>query len=133
MLNNVKQWDAPKIKQMFTHDAVKEILNVPLLEDVGEDYLVQKEEQNGIYSDKIGHNFLCVFKVNKDVEVLRVTDVVCGRLEHHQNLSTYFGELVSIASQLEFDFVNIMLYVLLFVNYVKEGWKMSDMYYLDVQ
>lgn len=53
MLNNVKQYDAHKIKQIFTHDATKEILDVPLFDDVGEDSLVWKEEQNGDYNVKL--------------------------------------------------------------------------------
>lgn len=38
-----------------------------------------------------------------------------------------------VASLLEDDFSNPMLYVLLYVNYVKEVWKMSDMCSLGVQ
>lgn len=60
-MNNVKQWDAKKTKQMFTHDAIEEILDVPLLEDVGEDCSVWKEEQNDDYNIKIGYKLImCV-------------------------------------------------------------------------
>ncbi|CAK8544282.1 unnamed protein product [Lathyrus sativus] len=58
MLNSVKIWDKYKIKHLFTRDVAKAILEVPLLEEVGEDGLVWKEEQSGIYSVKIGYKIL---------------------------------------------------------------------------
>lgn len=61
-LNNGKQWDEQKIKQMFTHDAIKEILDVLLLEDVGNYCLVWKEERNGDYSIKTYYKLLMQFQ-----------------------------------------------------------------------
>jgi hypothetical protein len=49
MLEGVKHWDEHKIKQLFSYDAAKEILEVPLFDTVKEDGLVWKEELNGKY------------------------------------------------------------------------------------
>lgn len=55
---NVKQWDIQKIKQLFMHDVVLEIMKVPFLEDMKEDCLVWKEESHGNYSVKMGYKLL---------------------------------------------------------------------------
>lgn len=56
----VKQWDSNKIGQLFSSEVANEIMQVPLLEEVKEDCLVWKEDQNGIYSVKIGYKLRMV-------------------------------------------------------------------------
>ncbi|KAI5411495.1 hypothetical protein KIW84_056538 [Lathyrus oleraceus] len=58
LVPNVKQWDIQKIKQLFMHDVVLEIMKVPFLEDMKEDCLVWKEESHGNYSVKMGYKLL---------------------------------------------------------------------------
>jgi ribonuclease HI len=58
MLDGVKKWDQNKIMQMFSIDAAKEILEVPLLDLVEEDGLVWKEENSGKYTVRTGYRLL---------------------------------------------------------------------------
>ncbi|MCH85217.1 pentatricopeptide repeat-containing protein, partial [Trifolium medium] len=52
MIEGTKQWDNHKVMQLFSHDAARDILAVPLLDVVivKEDCLVWREEQNGQYT-----------------------------------------------------------------------------------
>lgn len=47
-----------KIRQIFTPEVAKNILDVPLLEDVKEDFVVWKEESKGEYSVKTEYKLL---------------------------------------------------------------------------
>lgn len=46
MMTHGKKWDVQKICLLFNHDVANEILKVPLLEEVSEDCMVWKKEQN---------------------------------------------------------------------------------------
>lgn len=50
MMTNVIQQDTQKIRQLFTHDAVRQILKVSLLKNVHKNCLAWIEEQNGNYN-----------------------------------------------------------------------------------
>ncbi|KAI5400556.1 hypothetical protein KIW84_065444 [Lathyrus oleraceus] len=64
-LTNVKQWDVQEIRDVFTHDVANDILKVPLLEDVLEDSMVWKEEQNEVYRVKSSYWLLRSFQTNR--------------------------------------------------------------------
>lgn len=55
MVPNAKQWDVQVKNSLFDRTMAVEILKFPLLEDVLEDGLVWKEEQNGVYSVNYGY------------------------------------------------------------------------------
>jgi hypothetical protein len=58
MLEGVKEWDRHKILQLFSIDAINEILEVPLIDMVEKDGLVWKEESNGKYTVITGYRLL---------------------------------------------------------------------------
>jgi septum formation inhibitor-activating ATPase MinD len=58
MLEGVKEWDRHKILQLFSIDAINEILEVLLIDMVEEDGQVWKEESNGKYTVRIGYTLL---------------------------------------------------------------------------
>ncbi|XP_058770133.1 uncharacterized protein LOC131643821 [Vicia villosa] len=55
MLPNVKQWNTEVVSSIFDAVDTDLILQVPLLEDVTEDTLIWKEEQDGKYSVRSGY------------------------------------------------------------------------------
>jgi hypothetical protein len=60
---------------------------------------------------------------------------VCGKLNRHQKLNTYFDGFVGNAFLREYDFVNITFNVRLHVSYVKKKKKkkMTDTFCLAMQ
>ncbi|XP_058725499.1 uncharacterized protein LOC131596772 [Vicia villosa] len=55
MLENVKQWNMRLLRDMFDYTTIEEIIQVSLVEDVTEDRLVWKEEENGCYGVRSGY------------------------------------------------------------------------------
>ncbi|XP_058788236.1 uncharacterized protein LOC131662466 [Vicia villosa] len=55
LLPNVKQWNMRVLREVFDPLVIKDILQVPLLEDVTMDRLVWKEEHHGVYSVRSGY------------------------------------------------------------------------------
>lgn len=55
LLLNVKQWNMRVLREMFDCAAVEDIIQVFLVEDVTEDRLVWREEQNGHYRVRLGY------------------------------------------------------------------------------
>lgn len=51
---NQTLWDMQKVRHLFTQEVVNEILNVSLLDDVAEDMIVWRDDQNGEYRVKLG-------------------------------------------------------------------------------
>ncbi|XP_058774671.1 uncharacterized protein LOC131648950 [Vicia villosa] len=55
MLDNVKQWNMELLRDLFDYTTIEDIIQVPLVEEVTEDRLVWKEEENGCYSVRSGY------------------------------------------------------------------------------
>jgi hypothetical protein len=54
-----KTWNLGVVQQVFSPEIARQILNTPLLEQVGEDRLIWRVEKNGFYSVKSAYR-LCV-------------------------------------------------------------------------
>lgn len=64
-LPNTKQWDEETIFSLFDHTVAEDILNAPLVEEVGEVCMIWKKEHDGEYSIHTGyilwrHNQACL-------------------------------------------------------------------------
>ncbi|KAI5445745.1 hypothetical protein KIW84_013831 [Lathyrus oleraceus] len=52
---NIKQYDVRVIRELFDNAAAEDILQAPLAEEVVEDKMIWKDEENGIYSVRSGY------------------------------------------------------------------------------
>jgi hypothetical protein len=75
-------------------------------------------------------HYWCGSKEKETTGLPLLTGIVCGKLEHRQELSTYFGEFVGIAFRQELVSINTMFDARLFVSFAKARKRMYDMFYL---
>ncbi|CAK8577706.1 unnamed protein product [Lathyrus sativus] len=94
ILPNEKQWNLRMIREMFNCAEAEEILWVPLLNEVKEDRMIWKEEQNGSYSMRFGYRlWRSLWRKNKDEGGTRI-GIVSAILKPLLGLSIYCGESV---------------------------------------
>ncbi|GAU30882.1 hypothetical protein TSUD_15680 [Trifolium subterraneum] len=63
---NYKAWNIAKVRNLFSRDAAKRILETPLVSSVREDKVVWEEERNGCYSVKSGYKIAMRYIIGSD-------------------------------------------------------------------
>jgi hypothetical protein len=66
MCPNIRAWDKNKIMSLFPMDVVNRIVDIPLIDVIGEDKLIWVDSVNGQYSVKSGYNMLLNVLGRKD-------------------------------------------------------------------
>lgn len=80
-----------KINQIFTPRVAKNILDVPLLEDVKEDCVAWKEESKRVYGVKTQYKLLRGIQQETGVAESKGIGVVFGGFVPHLRLTTCYG------------------------------------------
>ncbi|XP_058783149.1 uncharacterized protein LOC131657807 [Vicia villosa] len=96
LLPNVKQWNMRVIRTLFDVTVTKDILQVPLVEDVMEDRLVWKEEQHGMYSVRSGYRVWRKVRKREAISSWRAAglyDVIFHRLHSFQDVKSVIFDI----------------------------------------
>ncbi|GAU45740.1 hypothetical protein TSUD_77650 [Trifolium subterraneum] len=64
--DNYKAWNIVKVRNLFSRDVAKKILETPLVSSVREDKVVWDEERNGCYSVKSGYKLAMRYLIGSD-------------------------------------------------------------------